>query len=322
MMNRFMVCVVVAAGVSLSAGSEPADPAYELTKRTYHVSVAGDKLFAATSVGLTVYSVVDKSKPEIIGYAKVEGSGVSSFLRGNTLFLMEGPAGIFAFDVSDAAKPVQKGTLKLPGAAMMADVRDNMMFVALGSGGVGLVDMTDPAAMKMKTRFGSMGYCGFVRVYKDFVLAGDEDSGLRVFKFNAAKGALEPFKMVELKRRVHGAAIKGETLFLANDTAGIAVVDMKGDRFEKTGSVKTKDTARGVAVAGELLFVADGHGGVRVYDASSPKSIAEKAVLKTEYSTNDIVVDGRFAYVSHDAKGIQVLDISEPLNPKVLGNTK
>jgi hypothetical protein len=70
-----------------------------------------------------------------------------------------------------------------------------------------------------------------------------------------------------------GVAIAGNYAFVADDAAGLLVVDISDPSNPLlAGSYNTPNSARDVAIAGDYAYVADFESGLQVLDISSPTS--------------------------------------------------
>ncbi|NRD46955.1 Ig-like domain-containing protein, partial [Corallococcus exiguus] len=116
---------------------------------------------------------------------------------------------------------------------------------------------------------------------------------------------------------IHGAAAAGHLAFVANGSAGVAVVDI-GDPMTpvRLNTRTVVGTAYDVAVSGDLLLVAAGTGGLRVLDLRSP-SLVQRGFVALPGEAVRVVTQGSRAFVAcrDSAATLAVVDVSNPVEP-------
>ncbi len=121
-------------------------------------------------------------------------------------------------------------------------------------------------------------------------------------------------------RDAHDVVIVGSHAFVANQGAGLIVVDVSdADNPVVVGSIDTPGLATGVAFAGSHVFVADGDAGLQVIDITAPTAPAIVGAVDTPGSAGDVAVAGSYAMVADGASGLQVVDVADPAAPSITG---
>lgn len=288
-------------------GQHITNPLQDLYARTYHISQKGEFLFAATTVGLTVYKIIGE-KAEMVSSFVVENSGSSSIVDGNILYLFAGNSGIKKIDISDPYKLKEVKEIKIVGSAINGDIYKDLLFVSLGSVGFAIISKKD---FEVVSQIATASYCPYLKVIDDRLLVFTEKSGVLVYKIS--NGGVKQRGEIGLSSRVRDVAVSGDYLFLANDIDGITVLKYKAGKFEMRGRFDTPDTARGVAAFKNYLFVADGNTGIILFEIIKDGGLNLMRRQKTGYSTNKVFVSGDYLIVSHDAMGVLLIPISELL---------
>ena len=110
---------------------------------------------------------------------------------------------------------------------------------------------------------------------------------------------------------VLGMAVSGSLALVADDRAGLRVIDISNPSSPtEVGSLATPDFAGGVAVSGSQALVADEFGGLRVIDISDLASPSEVGSLFTTHRARDVAVSGSLALVADGYAGLAVLCVA------------
>ena len=119
----------------------------------------------------------------------------------------------------------------------------------------------------------------------------------------------------------HGVAVSGGYAYVADDIAGLRVIDVSDpSALEEVGFCDTPTQAQDVAVAGGYAYVADGITGLRVIAVSDPSAPEEVGFWDTPGEAVDVAVASGYAYVADGAAGLRVIDVSDPSAPEEVGH--
>jgi len=128
----------------------------------------------------------------------------------------------------------------------------------------------------------------------------------------------------------------GKTVFLADGSAGLKVIDISdvnnpkliahyddsADRGENNGGF-----ARRIAIANnsEIVYIADGLAGLKIVDVSTPTEPTLLGKLDTDGFSHGITVsaDDKIVYISDNGEdggtpGLRVVDVSDPTSPELI----
>jgi len=113
-------------------------------------------------------------------------------------------------------------------------------------------------------------------------------------------------------------AQSGHHLFLANGSAGFAVIDISNRTAPQLVATKTTSAlAQDVVVSGNYAYVAVGSAGMDVFDISNPTAPVFLANYHQDGFTNRLEVVNHLAYLAN-WETVEVVDVSTPASPKLL----
>jgi hypothetical protein len=209
-------------------------------------------------------------------------------------------------DVADPARPRRLASLALPGAAMAVAVAPGgkLLAVAAGSAGLLLVDLAQPARPRLVAQADTPGYARDVLVRGDRAWLADGAGGVRGYRL--AGSTIAELARWPSKGHVYQLALAGDLLYVAEGTAGLAILDVKAQP-RLIGRAAARDTARGVAVLGQRAALADGTAGLALLDVAQPRAPRELGRHKPERSVNRVALRGELAYVANDYDGLLIL---------------
>ena len=131
-------------------------------------------------------------------------------------------------------------------------------------------------------------------------------------------------------REARGLAVRGGLAFVANEEAGLRVVDVADPTFPVAlsgyGALPASGSAAALALAGDFVLVADSTNGLLVYDGATARnwsSAGQARIWPTTVSGGgayDVVVRGNYAYVAKGASGLEIWDVSNPRSPAASGS--
>lgn len=179
-----------------------------------------------------------------------------------------------------------------------------------------VVDVTDPAHPQLTSTYNGNGVGLDVAALGQYAFVAAGYDGLRVLDISynppvevAVYATLWP---------VRGITIAGTRAYLANDMAGLQVLDISNPTCPRfLGRYDTPGYAASVAVSGTLAYVADEGAGLRIIDVSNPITPTEiGAYLPPGGLANDVVLSGSLAYVV--GYGLHVVDVSDPQHPQTV----
>jgi len=177
-------------------------------------------------------------------------------------------------------------------------------------------------------------YAWSVAISGNVALIGTAGSYLNVLDLSydnsiSVLGSIKTATVVGDTTEIRGIAVQGSLAFLANETAGLRIVDFSSPGFpillNGYGDLPSGGSAAAVAATESLVLVADSVNGLLIYDISTVRSWtgAQGRIWPASPSGGgayDVKVRGNYAYVARGAAGLDIWDISNPYNPVKVGN--
>lgn len=118
----------------------------------------------------------------------------------------------------------------------------------------------------------------------------------------------------------YGLSADGNLLYVANGTAGLAVLDIENRTLpDLLGAVDTPGTVRHVAIEGTIAVVAAYEAGLGIIDISNPKNPVVISFVDTPGNASQVAVRADVAYVADRDEGLSVFDIADRANPHLIG---
>ncbi|TFG82082.1 MAG: hypothetical protein E4H20_08425, partial [Spirochaetales bacterium] len=137
-------------------------------------------------------------------------------------------------------------------------------------------------------------------------------------------GSVQTYGTPSATTEIRGIATRDRLAFIANEAAGLRVVDISDPAFPIALSGYGKPLSTGqivaVAIAGDYVLAADTLDGLAIFDQTSVRSwsVTGQARIWNDPAQGDafdLAVRGNYAYVARGAAGLDIWDISNPLAP-------
>jgi len=123
-----------------------------------------------------------------------------------------------------------------------------------------------------------------------------------------------------LKENIEDITAAGDTLYVSEGGAGLAVADVSDPSKPTVLSVfDTQGFTEGVVVKGNFAYTADGPSGLRIIDISDKSNPKEVSSAYGSYFAFGVSVKDGYAYIAAAGAGLLVADVSDPENPKETG---
>ncbi len=284
------------------------------------VQVQGGLAYVASGSGIGL-SIVDVSTPSAVTDASVVGTvsvGTSTravAVSGDLAFLVDG-VNLHALDVSTPSDPRWIFSCDTPAEANGVAAAGGYAFVADLGSGLQVIDCSHPALSAGPASYATTGSANRLRLDGDRVLVAAGSGGLCLFS-RSADGGLSPLGS-RATSQAQAVAAAGDYALIADDTAGIKIIDLATAGYPVTGSLATS-WAYGIDSLGDYAYVANLNAGLSVIDISNPAQPRAAAAFPLS-DARDVLVWGHYAFVAAGSSGLVVLDIADPLNPRQAGS--
>jgi hypothetical protein len=128
-------------------------------------------------------------------------------------------------------------------------------------------------------------------------------------------GETEPLPNV-----VHGVAVEGPHVYIADRDAGLRIVDVSNPGAPiEVGVYDTAGNCLDVAVSGGLAYLAAGGAGLNIVDIADVGAPGSVGSLDTPGTAWGVAVNGGYAYVADWGHGLRVIDVADPTAPVEVG---
>jgi len=288
---------------------------------TYKVARASHLAYiAAGADGLRVIDVSNPAVPVEIGSFDTFSATWDAVIDGDLAYLVGEEDGLLIVDLSDPNDTFLVGSYDSPGIARDVKVRDGLAYIADWNGGFRIIDVSNPAA---PVHVGALETIDAWRLDLTgnyaYVTDGipNQPDWLHVIDISDPVNPVEVSAMVT-PGTVWEVVVSGDYVFLANDTAGVRVVDVSDPTQPFFAGFYDAPDVWDLCIQGSYAYLAstDWLGGFLTLDISTPTN----PILVSAYNPTGwfhpykLTVDGDFAYVSRD-EDVHLLDISDKTNP-------
>ncbi|MFC1996916.1 hypothetical protein ACFLXI_04830 [Chloroflexota bacterium] len=274
--------------------------------------------------GLRIFSVYGTANsPQYDNAADTPGEANDLFVRGEFVYIADGPKGLQIVDLRNFAKP-EIYSEDTPGNASGVFALGEYAYIADGGEGLQIILVSDPEKPTLVKKIATPGDARSVFVSKLKNSAEEE----RIYAFIADGSAglyivdvTNPDQPVNIatygvKSFASDVIVQNQTVYLAERDDGLILLDIS-NITEPTliSNQPTPGDALGIYSRDELVYVADGKRGLRVVDISEMEKIKEIGFFDIPERVNDIVARKDFGYMVDGEDGMWVMDLSNPKSP-------
>lgn len=268
------------------------------TSGSLALEIENGRLYALESGGLSIYDIDDPEHPKKLGSVAGMGNVRQLRVQGQTAFVTSRQCGLWAVDVSDEDAPAIISNFDAVEMATGLDVAGDVAFIGNRVYGIQCIDVSDPVHMKHVSSYTTDESQSVF--YRDGLLfsgdwAGGEVTVLDVSNLSAPK----PVSSIKLDGYGDGMAVRGNLLFASTG------------QHKKSGPIEERYGA--------------GHG-LDIFDISDPKNpvkLSKTAFPSIYFGPCDYWtprLSGHYCFASDTINGLFLLDISNPSQPRILGN--
>lgn len=253
---------------------------------------------AADSAGL---QIIDLSSLAIVGGMPFDDRAYGVDVSNDRAYVAARSEGLRIIDTSNPASLSEIGHIITPDEAVDVMVRDEFAYVAAWYESMRVVDVSDPADPQ-EVSFASYdsydnGAAWSVHVDGDIAVQAVPEMGLRTVDISDPRSV----KLHKVYRGLFapaGAAVRGRTAFVADQSEGFRVLDLADPvKPVEIGALRFAAPAMSVTLAGNVAYVAAREGGLRLIDISRPNEPRELSFIDPSDDIVDLAVtdDGLIA---------------------------
>jgi hypothetical protein len=312
--------------------SDPATP--EVTSvidinSGFDVFVSGDYLYLTElNDGLKIFDLVDPLHPVLVGQIETDVYEISDFAScvvhaGNHAIVAERYSGSILIDVSVPDQPQVSGFLQSLYSVQQAAVANGYTYIAQGisqPGGMYVLDISDPAQPASVGFLPTDYYSNLIVVEGNtgYLGEGGHHQGIHTLDLSTPSDPVQLSFYPMPERNLQGMYLSGNYLYVAQDTEGLAILDVTDTLPVEIARITDINKAWDVKVRDNLAYISDEYGGLLIVDVSTPSApVTLGSVALIENSLN-LDLDGDYAYICIENTGVQVVDISDPSAPTVI----
>ena len=298
--------------------------------------VVGNRLYAATSLGLQVLDVTTPSSPTLLRTYDTSGWCYAVAVQGNYAYVADYQDGLQVIDLSTTStKPIDwlVAHVALSGKARDVLVVDSYAYIADYEGGLQIVNVSNPLAPQLVGSWigGAGEQVSNLDVVGNYAYLADGTHGLRIIDITNPAAPTLVSTYSNSGSNTQAVTVVGNRAYLADGINGIKVIDITS-RVSPTllGSCTLTDAAGssgfaiGVTVVGSLALVADGNGGLQVVNVSNPASpVAIGSSTTSGWASNGVAISGGLVYMADDTGGVRMLQFGSSVSslPRITDTT-
>jgi hypothetical protein len=228
-------------------------------------------LLASGSEGLAAIDLSDPTDPRALGILDTDGAVLDLAPLGPGRYLLaDGAMGLKAVDLTDPTRPRLLAALETGGYVRGLAVRpEGGALVAAGREGLLVVELTPEGVPRVAGRMASRDARAVVPD-GDRAFLADGNGGLVIVDLERPEAPRRTGHWAADPHEVHDVVWTGRHLVLALGRGGLAVLEPRGDGWQRVGDLSLIRPAVELALAGTRLFVANDSGGLAVVDLARP----------------------------------------------------
>ncbi|MBN2551643.1 MAG: hypothetical protein JXB06_02685 [Spirochaetales bacterium] len=284
-------------------------------------AVQGEILCLATdNVGLVVLDVSNPASP--VELSTYDGPVVIEVPRrvtiaGRYVYLGDTGStnpGVHIIDILDPSDPQYINTLTTPGASYRAAISNDVAYIADYYDGMTAYNVANPASPTAAGSFTDIGCAFDIVASPGRVYIADYYNGMRIIDVSVS-----PFTEITSydSDNTYGVGILGSIGCIADDVAGLIVLDLSRTPPALLGRFDSKGGTRSVGFSGHYACTSERYYGMQVINLLMPASPTPVATIPADGSSwvYHGIVHGDYLYTLQSDVGIQVIDVSDPENP-------
>jgi hypothetical protein len=287
---------------------------------SYGIAVDRGSAFVAdwNSMQVVWVSAIPEAVPVI--HAGTAGIADDVEIKGSYAYIGDSGAGL-TIESIDGGNPVIVGRCSMPGTVVGVTVDSSRAFAA--NGDLVVVDVTNPAAPFAIGSVTTPGVSFDVAVPDQthpaaYAYVADASAGLQVVRVSSMPPVV--VGSIHTGGAAHRLCVRGRFVFVADDHAGLVVVDVADPAHPViVASKPTPPGAANLSLINDFACVVS-DGGFYIIDISDPvQPVMMGDVTTRRCCCTGIGVEGTSAYVTLDWLGVEIIDFSDPTNPRIVG---
>lgn len=285
------------------------------------IAIRGEVLYMASGYeGLRVIDISNVEEPTDINLIKTDDDANYINIENNILYLSNGGSGIKIYNIADPSNPVELHTQDTPGYVFSSDLGGNFLYVADGNNGVIIyrVENKEQQALRQVSHIELSGTTRHL-VFRDNNLYVATNDRFTIFDVSNKNDPME-IGSFKANATIHKIRLDGRLAYLAADTRGIVVVDIREPaEIVQVSEFNTNGTAKDIGIYGIYLLVADGQRGITILDISHIEALRAVGTQPLPGDSNSLLIKDGYTYVAAGNKGLRVLQPEITFNITEIG---
>lgn len=302
----------------LSSGPNPVFVSRFTLFGSHRFVTDGDRVFVACRInGLAMLDLTDPADPRAEFTMQTPGWAEDLAAEGDTLYVADRARGLLVLDISDPANPEMLGSYETEGEASGVVLLPGRAILPHTDARLVTIDLSTPVTREGTARVtGIPSALGGSSSGTTVVLASGTAGVLR-FDLTAPGGPALLSQSPTLQA-AYDAQERDGLLFVADNTAGLVVVNPLAPHPGLVGSLDTPGRARAIAVHADHAYLASGFDGVQIVNISNPAApslvngIATGAAIRVRVRNNRLII-------SDNDGGTRIYGLTDPASPTLLG---
>ncbi len=266
--------------------------------------------------GLRIIDVSDLSNMAQVGHYDPTEQIYSTAVSGNRAYVGVWDSRMQILDVSDPADIIELGSSDTARVCMDIKVRDNYAITSTWNGGLQIIDISDPWNPELYGSLFSTDQCYGIDIQGEYVAMAVMSKGLRYIDISDLQN---PLLAGSWSNNVpaYDAAFCDTVALMANwgslqvinlaQAPNLNLVATLGSPYNYNMLVRNKTA---YYCATDSILAVDLH---------AVPSLPVVGKHRARYMILDVAVSGDYAYVANLKKGMHILDVSDPTNPRLVG---
>lgn len=302
-----------------SVPEEPMNPRWlgktPMVGEAYRLAMRGSYAYVASTTGLQVVDVSNKSNPLVKGSIDLTYPyDVATDERGYVYVGDEKTLKVV--DVTTASRPSVVGTLEMSDYVLGLCAANGKVYVANYLSGLRVVDVSDPETPWLEGSLDTPGQAFSVSVSGDIAAVADGTSGVQVIDVSSPFAPTHVASYATADSANDVASAPGR-VYVAARKAGLVVLDVTTPSSPSLVSQSPpRDSAVGVCVSGDRAYVAsfsyvNSANGLQVFDLSGASPNELSFVPVPGRNQGGVAVSNGLACVAAGYGGLSVVDVGD-----------
>ena len=280
-------------------------------------------LYAASTWGLEIFSLIEPTKPVRIGEIATPGQARAVTVDGNIAYVADGTAGVQVIDVSVPTAPnIVKTLAGFTDARRVQTDGDNLYVLGTTRGLLvyNQHDVRNAKTPQPRRFFRTAGTPLNIVIRDKNVYVSDDRHGLYILE-QSPFGDFVFRSVVPLLAAAYEITETADTAYAFVASGNLTLIDITDAENPEMGvRLNTPGSTNSIQLQNNTVYLADQQAGLHIIDVRNPQQPRRISSQPTFGNATDVTVRGTLAYIADGKGGIQTIDVSKPESPKWLNH--